>query len=220
MERDFKGIWIPKEIWLDEELTPLEKVILMEIDSLDNDDRGCYASNQYLADFCHCTSVKVSTTIKKLKDLGYIEAGEFDGRSRKLKSRLKETLRQTQRNFKADTKKVKGSTLYKNNIDNNIESKGASASPTPEKRTSYGEYHHVKLTASQYEKLVESYGEDIIKEYIIKVDEYCQQYGKSYKDYYLTIRNWLRKDGRGELTELAKTVQARRAKRKDDEVPF
>lgn len=89
-----------------------------------------------------------------------------------------------------------------------------------EKARVYGEYHHVKLTSSQYEKLVESYGEDIIKEYIIKVDEYCQQYGKSYKDYYLTIRNWLRKDGKGELTELAKTVQARRAERKDDEVPF
>lgn len=103
--------------------------------------------------------------------------------------------------------------------DINTDSEGETKKPK-EKAKVYGEYHHVKLTASQYEKLVESYGEDIIKEYIIKVDEYCQQYGKSYKDYYLTIRNWLRKDGKGELTELAKTVQARRAKRKDDEVPF
>lgn len=104
-------------------------------------------------------------------------------------------------------------------INTDVNESGATA-PFPPKKKTFGEYHHVRLTDSQYEKLVESYGEDIIKEYIIKVDEYCQQYGKSYKDYYLTIRNWLRKDGKGELTELAKTVQARRAKRKDDEVPF
>ena len=27
--RDFKGVWIPKEIWLNEELTMLEKVIFV-----------------------------------------------------------------------------------------------------------------------------------------------------------------------------------------------
>jgi hypothetical protein len=41
MERDFKGVWIPKEIWLDERLNALEKIILTEIDSLDATERGC-----------------------------------------------------------------------------------------------------------------------------------------------------------------------------------
>ena len=49
-ERTFKGIWIPKEIWLNNELTLQEKVILVEIDSLDNDD-GCFASNKYFSEF-------------------------------------------------------------------------------------------------------------------------------------------------------------------------
>ena len=41
--RDFKGIWIPKEIWLSEQLSLMEKVLFVEIHSLDNED-GCYAS--------------------------------------------------------------------------------------------------------------------------------------------------------------------------------
>ena len=50
MQRDFKGIWIPKELWILKDLSLLEKVMLIEIDSLDNEN-GCYASNDYFADF-------------------------------------------------------------------------------------------------------------------------------------------------------------------------
>ena len=38
--RDFKGIWIPKEIWESENLSIMEKVLFVEIHSLDN-ERGC-----------------------------------------------------------------------------------------------------------------------------------------------------------------------------------
>ena len=82
--RDFKGVWIPKEIWLNEELTMLEKVIFVEIDSLDGPEH-CYASNEYFATFCNCSESKVSKAIKKLKELGMIEEVSFDGRHRKLR---------------------------------------------------------------------------------------------------------------------------------------
>lgn len=58
----------------------------------------------------------------------------------------------------------------------------------------YGEYKHVKLTDEQYLKLIADFGEQKIAEYIKRCDEYCQQYGKSYKDYNLTIRKWIAKD--------------------------
>ena len=87
-ERGFKGIWIPKEIWFDERLNALDKVILAEIDSLDNSDDGCYASNEHIADFCQCTARKVSAAITKLKDLGYIYIKAFDGRKRVIKSNV------------------------------------------------------------------------------------------------------------------------------------
>jgi len=46
-KRDFKGIWIPKEIWFLEELSHMERILFAEIDSLDN-ERGCIASNEYV----------------------------------------------------------------------------------------------------------------------------------------------------------------------------
>ena len=34
MERTFKGVWIAAEIWLDKDLTLVEKALLAEIDKL------------------------------------------------------------------------------------------------------------------------------------------------------------------------------------------
>lgn len=116
MNRDFKGVWIPKEIWLDKRLNALDKVILVEIDSLDYGKDGCYASNQHLAKFCQCTETKISTSIKKLVELEYIEIIKFDGRKRFIKSRLKKIERQPLKNLKADFKKFKESNTYNNTI--------------------------------------------------------------------------------------------------------
>lgn len=87
-ERDFKGVWIPKVVWLDDRLNALEKVILTEIDSLDQGERGCWASNKHIAEFCQCSETKVSTAISKLTKLGYLYVQSFDGRQRELKSCL------------------------------------------------------------------------------------------------------------------------------------
>lgn len=62
-------------------------------------------------------------------------------------------------------------------------------------RHKYGEYKHVLLTDEQVKKLNEDFGSNTVALYIRKVDEYCQQTGKTYKDYNLTIRNWIGKDG-------------------------
>lgn len=58
----------------------------------------------------------------------------------------------------------------------------------------FGEFEHVFLAQSEYDKLVEQFGEKITAEYIRKVDEYAQQHDRIYSDYYLTIRNWIRED--------------------------
>ena len=118
MNRDFKGIWIPKEIWLDDRLSALEKMILAEVDSLDDGDDGCFASNQYLAQFCQCSVTKVSTCISKLIELGYLETTSFDGRKRVLKSCLSKFERQDSKNCKPAFQKMKGS--IDSNIANNI----------------------------------------------------------------------------------------------------
>lgn len=110
-KRDFKGVWIAKEIWLDKRLNALEKVIFAEIDSLDDEETGCYAGNEYLAEFCQCSVSKVSGAISKLKQYGYIYEKSFDGRQRILKSRLTKNEKQTSKICKADYENLKANNI-------------------------------------------------------------------------------------------------------------
>ena len=71
-KRDFKGVWIPKEIWLSTDLKVMEKLILVEIDSLDNED-GCFASNEHFSKFFSLSKNRCSEIIKSLEKKGYIE---------------------------------------------------------------------------------------------------------------------------------------------------
>ena len=71
--RKFKGVWIPAEYWLDENLTIMEVVLITEIDSLDGEN-GCFASNKHFADFLGVTSGRASQLITDLKEKGYIQA--------------------------------------------------------------------------------------------------------------------------------------------------
>lgn len=130
IRRDFKGVWIPREIWLDTRLSILDKCIVVEIDSLDNGDSGCFASNAYLAEFCQCSERRVSDAVKKLTELGYIESKHYNGRVRMLRSRLAfsaitlaESASQSSRICESDSQNLRD-----NNIVNNIENSNSARS--------------------------------------------------------------------------------------------
>lgn len=91
MNRDFKGIWIPREIWESNELTLQEKVFYVEIDSLDNGNKGCYANNNYFAKFFGVSTTRVSLIIKQLIDKGFItsQINVKEGNKRMLKTSLR-----------------------------------------------------------------------------------------------------------------------------------
>jgi hypothetical protein len=82
--RDFKGIWIPRKIWLDKRLTSLEKLLYAEIDSFCKGNKGCFASNKYFADFFDVGKQSISNSISKLVKLKYIKTAPFDGRVRRI----------------------------------------------------------------------------------------------------------------------------------------
>lgn len=124
LNRDFKGVWISKEIWLDKRLNALDKIILTEIDSLCSDEKGCYASNDYIAEFCQCSKTKVSTAISKLIKLGYLYVYSFDGRQRVLKSCLSNFERHPFKKCKAPIQNLKDINIINNKeINNKKESK-------------------------------------------------------------------------------------------------
>ena len=61
-------------------------------------------------------------------------------------------------------------------------------------RKSYGRYGNVQLSDLQHNCLVADYDEDIVTSYIDRVDSYCQQHKKRYKDCETTIRSWIEQD--------------------------
>jgi hypothetical protein len=136
--RDFKGVWIPKDIWLNTNLSIIEKVLLVEIDSLDNSDRGCFASNEYLAKFVQLSEGRVANIISNLKKRGFIIQLFFDGRNRGLRTHVSES--SFNENVKADlTKTTKQFTRKRehnnteNKTDNNTNNKGCEfENPLPE----------------------------------------------------------------------------------------
>jgi Helix-turn-helix domain len=79
-KRAFKGVWICTAIFLDERLTPAEKILLAEIDSLTSDDRGCYASNAHFAKRLAVTESRANHIVARLTRDGYIIRVRCDGR--------------------------------------------------------------------------------------------------------------------------------------------
>lgn len=137
-ERDFKGVWIPKAIYVHEGLTWTEKILLVEIDSLDK-GQGCWASNGYFADFLGISEGSVANSITKLRKMGLIIDISFDGRKRYIGiAELIKKVRQSNRKYEgrvhknmndldSDTPKntipvtQKGDGVVLNNTSNNTE---------------------------------------------------------------------------------------------------
>lgn len=67
-----KGLWIPVEILLNENLSDKEKIILSMILYLSEETKSCFASNKYIANIVNVTSDRVSKIISSLKEKEYI----------------------------------------------------------------------------------------------------------------------------------------------------
>ena len=72
-ESNFKGIWIPKEILLDEKLTDKEKIVLSIVISFSEDNKTCYVGNRYLSKLLNVTQNRASKIVSSLQEKGYIE---------------------------------------------------------------------------------------------------------------------------------------------------
>jgi len=83
MERQFKGVWIPAEIWLDTRLTLVEKALYAEIDSFSGVGKSFHKTNDTIQLEYGISRPTVSKSIKTLESLGFIES-RFDGRMRHL----------------------------------------------------------------------------------------------------------------------------------------
>lgn len=83
MSREFKGVWIPAEVWLDPRLTLVEKALLAEIDSFTGNEKFFYKSNETIKQEYQVSRPTITRALKKLSDLDMITV-HFDGRVRRI----------------------------------------------------------------------------------------------------------------------------------------
>ena len=190
MDRGFKGIWIPKEIWLSKELTIQEKVMLAEIDSLDNGE-GCFATNEYFADFMGLSKDRARKIISSLKDKGYVDVMLIYKEGTKEVDKRIITVIKGYGYIQPYGQNQPGGT---GKSDHNITKSYNKNKKNKEPKHKYGAYKHILLTDKELEGLIADFGKPIIDEYIERMDEWIELKGKSpYVNFNLAMRNWLKK---------------------------
>lgn len=136
--RDFKGVWIPRDIWLDDRLSAIEKVLLIEIDSLSGGELGCIKSNETLAEFCQCSVRTVTQGISNLKELGLVYVESFNGRQRVLRSSLANIARLPSKNCEAGSQNLRGTYIDSNTSSNTTSKTNIRAKKSkPRKQTQF-----------------------------------------------------------------------------------
>jgi hypothetical protein len=78
--RAWKGVWICAAIWLDPDLSWIEKALLAEIDCLVSELAPCYASNEHLAQRMGVSVSRVNDMLARLQSGGFVVRVQYDGR--------------------------------------------------------------------------------------------------------------------------------------------
>lgn len=150
-------------------------------------------SAQYVADWCGIARRNAINVLQKLTEKGLVEKVRT-GRGCAYRACRNITGDKTSLVMKHhrtgdETSPVTGDETSPNNIgDKNSDN-------ARERRRRLGEFGHVLLSDEDVARLDEQFP-GFWRDYIARVDEYCEQSGKRYRNYRLTISKWIRKDQR------------------------
>lgn len=214
LSRDFKGIWIPKEIWLHPELKSQEKALWAEINSLYSEEHnGCYASEEYLMEFIGVKVSRLREILAKLKELCLLIDVHFDGRKKirmailpsietsgKVEGRPPEQSETSGKVEGRDPENRRSHPIYKN------KAKAKEIKKNKQKK-SYRDL--VALTEEEYAKIQEVYGNNT-GQALDLLDNYKFTHGKKYENDYGVFKKggWIYKkffeDQKGSSSEANK----------------
>lgn len=148
-------------------------------------------SAQYVADWCGIARRNALGVLQKLTDKGLVEKVRTgQGCAYRVCRNItgdKTSLVIKHHRTGDKTSPVTGDKTSPNNIGD-ITSNNAR-----ERRHKLGEFGHVLLSDGDERKLDEQFP-GFWRDYIARVDEYCEQSGKRYRNYRLTISKWIRND--------------------------
>ena len=188
MERQFKGVWIPAEIWLDARLTLVEKALYAEIDSFSGNGKTFHKANETIQLEYGVSRPTISKAIKKLTDLGFIEAA-FDGRTRHLTVQAdrkiftgsrKNSFGQKEKNLRAEGKNSTSTNTDKRTTDNTSKKRGTRLPSLEEVLEAFKEVGAEESEAMAFFDYYEANG-------------WTQGRNKPIKDWKAAARGWIRR---------------------------
>lgn len=77
-KRQFTGVWLPRELLLDERLTTVDKILYAEIASFG--EKGCWKKSEELQQLCGVGRDGLQAACKRLREAGYIIERRMYGR--------------------------------------------------------------------------------------------------------------------------------------------
>ena len=80
-KRQFTGVWLPRELLLDERLTAVDKILYAEIASFG--EKGCWKRSEELMELCRVKRDAFGASCKRLIKFGYITQSREYGRMRR-----------------------------------------------------------------------------------------------------------------------------------------
>ena len=204
---------IPAEVRYDNELRANEKLLYGEITALTYKTGECWASNTYFSELYGVKPNAVATWIKHLKDKKYIEV-DYIYKGKEIQKRIlkigiiqKDTT-YSQKDMRGIHKKIGG--YSQKGEDNNTSINNTSINNKKKVyKEKYGTYGRVKLTIDEYLRLVNDYGEDLVKRKIDLLDEYVESNNNKnkYTNFNLVLRkaireNWFENNKKGKSSFL------------------
>lgn len=203
---DFKGLWMPREIYLRRDINALEKFLWTEIYTLhDREKGGCFASEEFFCERLGIQRRNLYKMLKHLKDIGLVEDVHFDGRMKIRKAVY--TQEDTNSASPQKCTKVHGSgaqkcthpIIYKNTVEN-IRTQVAvhstatrSSSVSSQKSSKIERALHVNTSDEEHEKLVKVHGENFVQNCYTRLSMWKTDKPKTkwMKDDYRTILRWV-----------------------------
>lgn len=211
LSRGFKGVWIPKELYCQNELSWSEKILLVEIHSFCNGTMGCFAGNEHFAKHLMLSKDRISKLISTLSKNGYlitkmtyrqgtkqIERREIFLTEKYYNMYLEGIVDNTYRGIGENDHRgivenaEDNNTSFFNNTSFNNTSTYIEPTGSKPAKHKYGEYNNVLLTDEELEKLNNEFAD--LDERIERLSEYIASKGTKYKSHYATIKSWARKE--------------------------
>ena len=90
------GIWIPQEIWLLDDLSPMQRILLSKIHALSHKDGSCWAGDDFLAESLGVSSQYIRKMRKELCETAHIKCEGY-GHRRKMTRTCRSNYRNKQR---------------------------------------------------------------------------------------------------------------------------